>query len=126
MEQFVCVLGGVCLLVVGIALRRVQPPDWTSKHLDELQQRKVSGYGKFQNVVRAINNCLISLIGAIIVGTAAVPHGRVWALLWSVVFTLILFCILLAMLDAFSSLLAYRRTLPATMRHTLGDDSKQL
>jgi hypothetical protein len=69
---------------------------------------------------------LISVIGGLIVCTAALPHGRSWMIAWSAIFSMLLLCIFLAMLDAFSSILAYRRTLPATIRRTLGDDSKQL
>jgi hypothetical protein len=126
MEQILCVICGVCLLIVGVALSKLQPPDWTSKHLDDAQQRKVDTCGRLQRVVRWINNRLISLIGGLIVCTAAIPHGRVWMLAWSVVLSMTLLCIFLAMIDAFSSLLAYRWTLPTTIRRTLGDDSKQL
>lgn len=126
MEQFFCVLLGVCLLIIGIVLTRLQPPDWTSKHLDDAQQRKVNACSRLQRIARWINNRLISVIGGLIVVTAAIPHGRNWMVVWSAIFSLLLLCIFLAMVDALSSIWAYRRTLPATIRATLGEDTKHL
>ena len=68
-----------------------------------------------------MNNSLLIAIGAIILATAFVAHGKVWMLLWSGVLLLLLICIFLAMLDAYSSLASYKRALPEAARRSFTD-----
>lgn len=124
-EQLFCVIGGVCLIIAGVALSRLRPPDWSSASMTTLEQQRINTYSRFQRGIRWINNRLISVIGGLIVCTAAIPHGRNWIIAWSAIFFFLLMCIFLAMLDALSSIFSYKRTLPSTLRSTLGEDSKQ-
>ncbi|MFO0941275.1 MAG: hypothetical protein U0930_10950 [Pirellulales bacterium] len=124
-EQVFCVVGGIAVFLAGIALSRMRSPDWKSDQMTDHEQRHANKLGQVQRVFRWINNKLICIIGGMIVTTAAIPHGRYWMIAWSAIFFLLLICILLAMLDALSSLFAYRHTLPSTLRGTIGEDANQ-
>lgn len=124
-EQVFCVVGGLCLIVAGVALARLRAPEWYSRDSSEQRQHQADYISKLQRVLRWWNNRLIAAIGGLIVCTAAIPHGKHWMLAWSTIFVLLLLVILLAILDAFSSIIAYRRSLTTTLRSTLQDDSKQ-
>lgn len=122
-EQLICVLGGISLMAVSVGLSRVQAPQWSSKLLTDKERAKIQIYSRFQRALRWVNNRLLALIGGLIVCTAAIPHGRPWMWTWASIFFLLLICIFLAMLDALSSILVYKHSIPSTMRGTLVESS---
>lgn len=125
MESIACVVGGVCLIGTGLALFWLRPPNWQSDgELADVNRKAIERWSGVQRLVRLSNNSLLILIGGLIVTTAFVPHGRVWMLLWSAILVLLLVCILLAMLDAFSSLVGYRRALPEAARRSFGNSQE--
>lgn len=123
-EQVVCVVGGVAVFLAGIALARFRSPDWKSDNMNDREQLHAGRLVVVQRGLRWINNKLLCLIGGMIVCTAAFPHDRTWIIAWSAIFFLVLLCILLAMLDAVSSLVAYRHTLPSALRGTIDEDQQ--
>ncbi|MCA9132377.1 MAG: hypothetical protein KDA45_04460 [Planctomycetales bacterium] len=124
MEFFACVFGGLALIVCGLSLFKLRPPNWESDgDLATAPKRAIARWSFFQRYIRYLNNSLLVVIGVGIVATAFVPHGQRWMLLWTVILVLLLVSILLALLDAMSSLAGYRRALPEAARRSLSDDS---
>ncbi len=123
-EVTACILGGVALIGCSLALTRLRPPDWQSDgELTAPHQRAIARWAGLQRVVRLLNNGLLGFIGAAIMATVLVPHGRAWMVLWCAILVLLLICILFAMIDACSSLAGYRRALPEAARRSLGTGS---
>ncbi|MFK7734506.1 MAG: hypothetical protein AB8B50_00660 [Pirellulaceae bacterium] len=121
MEFTACLVGGLSLIGCGIALGWLRPPNWQSDgELAGNQQAAIEWWAKIQRFVRMLNNGMLILIGGLIVATAFIPHGRVWMLFWCGILVLLFGCILLAMLDAMSSLAGYKRALPEAARRTFG------
>lgn len=119
MEFIACLAGGIALMVCGVALFWLRPPNWQSDG-DLVDQHRVAiqRWARVQIAVRWANNVLLVAIGGLIAATAFVPHGRTWMLFWSGILLLLLVCILLAMIDAMSSLAGYRRALPEAARRS--------
>ncbi len=121
MEMLLCFLGGFALVACGVFLSRFEPPNWAGdvdpRHREG---RSVARWSAFQVRIRRMNNFLLMLIGAAIASTGAVPHGNTWLVLWFTILVALLVCILLACLDAFSSLAGYKNALPEAARRSLG------
>lgn len=119
MEFIACLAGGIALMVCGVALFWLRPPNWQADgDLVDQQRVAIQRWSRVQTAVRWANNVLLVVIGALIACTAFVPHGRTWMLFWSGILLLLLVCILLAMIDAMSSLAGYRRALPEAARRS--------
>ena len=113
-------------MITGAALFWLRPPNWHSDgEFTEEHRLAIEKWGGIQRFVRYANNSLLILIGSIIVATAFVEHGKVWMLLWSGILMLLLLCIFLAMIDAYSSLASYRRALPEAARRSFTDAERQ-
>lgn len=126
-----CIVGGLVLIASGAMLSRLRPPDWSSDgELSDEHRRPLIRWGRFQRILRLANNALVSIIGGAIVGSAFIPRGRAWGIAWCVILALVLLTIVLAMIDAFSSLAGYRRALPEAARRSMIDrpllQSKQM
>lgn len=122
MESIACIVGGLGLIACGLGLFRVRAPNWQDDgELAEEERRAIERWSKVQRIVRYLNNSLLMAIGASIAATAFIPHGRRWALAWVAIFVALLVCILLASIDAFSSLAGYRRALPEAARRSFQD-----
>ncbi len=125
METMACLVCGLGLIISGIGLRYLSPPDWqVDGELLEEQRRALQGWSRFQRRIRQWNNAQLGLTGACILVTAWVPHGKTWFLLWCGILLLLFSCCVLAMLDALSSVAGYRRALPEAARRSFGNDSK--
>lgn len=122
MEFIACIVGGAVLIGCGVSLFCMPTPNWHSHEAPAAGPRAAPRRSNFQRNLRFSNNSLLISIGAIIVATAFVPHGRAWMLLWTAILVLLLICILLAMIDAMSSLAGYRQALPEAARRSLGSD----
>ena len=126
MEYFACIAGGIALMGCGAGLFLVRAPAWpqdeapTDKPHDAVTKR--SG---FQIGVRYLNNFLLIIAGGVIASTPFVPRGRIWMLLWAAILLLLVGCILLALIDALTSLSGYRKALPRAARRSLGSDHEQ-
>lgn len=122
-EDIACITGGSLLIASAFWLSRMAPPDWTThgELLDE-SQRAIARWATLQRVVRGINNFMVAIIGGAIAAAAFVPHTRYWMLLWCAILAAVMFCIFLAMLDAFSSLAGYRRALPEAARRSFAEE----
>jgi hypothetical protein len=120
MEIIACITCGTTLIVCAFALTYLRAPNWQEDgELLEEHQRAIERWAKLQRRVRQLNNSLLGIIGATMIGSIFVPRGRGWLVLWSAILVLLLFCILFAMIDAFSSMAAYRRALPEAARRSL-------
>ncbi len=118
-----CILAGATLIACGAALSRLRPPEWHNvAKLGEEPLREIAKWASIQRMIRLVNNSLLSMIGGAIVATVFVPRGQAWIGLWCVILLLLLVCILLAMMDAVSSLAGYRRALPEITRRSLDLD----
>jgi hypothetical protein len=124
-EQVFCLICGLGLVGAGIGLSRLHAPDWTNDHLTDAELNKINTWSSLQRRSRWFNNRLISLMGIVMIAVGGIPHGRVWIWTWASIFVMLLLCVTLAMLDAVSSLIAYRKALPSTMRSTLGNNSRK-
>jgi hypothetical protein len=119
MEFAACLTGGLGLMICGMALFSLRPPNWKNDgELLEIHRTVIERWALLQRIVRWLNNLMLIVIGGLIAATAFVPHGQVWMLLWSVILLLLLVAILFAMVDAFSSLAGYRRALPEAARRS--------
>lgn len=120
MESFACIVGGLALISCGGGLFLIRAPDWPqdASHSDALRS-SIERWSKFQRGVRFLNNIVLMFAGVAIVLTALVPRGRVWVWLWSSVLLLLMLSILLAMIDALTSLSGYRKSLPRVTESSL-------
>jgi hypothetical protein len=118
-ETAFCLISGIALVGFGFGLSRLRPPNWSADVPSSPQgHASIARWASFQRFVRAFNNILIVSIGAGI-GTAGVlPHNRIWFLLWFTILVALLFCILLAFLDALSSMAGYRQAMPEAVRRS--------
>lgn len=129
--EVVCIVTGMALVGAGIALFRLRQPNWKDEgDLVEHHRVVIERWSLVQRYVRSINNCLLILIGGLIVATAFINRevsggGRMWGLTWIAIMVLLLGCILLAMIDALSSLAGYKRALPEAARRSFSDPSKK-
>ena len=110
-------------MACGVGLYFVRTPAWPQEH-DAAEQTHEAELrsSRFQIVVRYVNNALVIAIGGLITLTAFVRHGSAWMLLWTVILLLLMVCIVLAVIDALSSLSSYRKALPQAARRSLGSD----
>lgn len=116
---------GLALIASSLGLARLRLPNWQSDgELLETPKREIERWGKIQRIVRKLNNGLLALIGAAIFLSSVVPRGRLWMLMWSAILLLLMICVMLAMVDAFSSLASYRRALPEAARRSLGSEQQ--
>ena len=124
MQLWACLVGGAAMVISGICLFRLRPPDWQSESqlAAEANRKVVARWSGFQRALRMTNNILIAIIGVAIMASPFVQPGKPWLLTWISILLLLLLCVLLAMLDAFSSLAGYRRVLPEVARQQLGND----
>lgn len=123
MEFFVCIAGGIALMGCGAGLFLVRAPAWPQEESPpDSDQTSETRRSKFQIAVRYLNNALLIVAGGVIFSTAFVPHGRTWMLLWAGILVLLAMCILLAIVDALTSLSGYRKALPHVARRSLGGD----
>lgn len=72
----------------------------------------------FQRGVRRCTNILLGLTGTLVFFCAFVPHGRTWMALWLLIFLALLTALLLAGLDAISSMIGYRKAIPEAARRS--------
>ncbi len=123
MEFFACIIGGIALIACGGGLFLVRAPHWPQDetHTDAVRN-SIKRWSKFQRGVRFLNNTVLIAAGGAIVSAAFVPHGRTWMLLWSSVLLLLLLSILLAMIDALTSLSGYRKSIPRVAEHSLSNE----
>ena len=119
MELYACLLGGAALVVSGLALSRLAPPDWAADVDPEIDEgQKLARWSAFQSRVRRSNNFLLVLIGTGIAASGMLPRGNVWLVLWFAILVALLVCILLAFLDALASLAGYKRAVPEAARRS--------
>ncbi len=118
MEMYACLIGGAALLLSGIGLSRLAPPDWTMSDMGFDEGRSIARWSAFQSRVRRSNNLLMMVIGVSIAASGLVPHGNAWLFLWFAILVALLVCILLAFLDALSSLAGYRHAVPEAARRS--------
>lgn len=117
MEPWLCIAGGACLIASSFVLSRMRLPDWTDNaEVTPQMGRSLARWSFFQRIVRRCNNWLLALTGVLICLTGFVPHGRAWIMLWLSVLLLIVLVLLLAGLDALSSMASYRRAVPDVAR----------
>jgi hypothetical protein len=119
MEMYACLLGGAALVLSGLALSRLAPPDWAADvdpAFDEGQS--IARWSAFQWRVRRWNNFLLVLIGTGIAASGLMPRGNEWLMLWFAILVALLVCILLAFLDALASLAGYKRAVPEAARRS--------
>jgi uncharacterized membrane protein len=119
MEMYACLLGGAALVLSGIGLSRLAPPDWAADVDPAFDERRsIARWSVFQSRVRRFNNILLVMIGAGIAASGLIPHGNAWLVLWFAILVALLVCILLAFLDALSSLAGYRQAVPEAARRS--------
>lgn len=118
MEMSLCLTVGLLLVACGFGLSRLRPPDWASEGQLATSGRVIARWASFQRLVRLLNNGLIAIIGLSIATAGVLPHGRMWFLLWCAILVALLVCILLAFLDALSSLAGYRQAIPEAVRRS--------
>lgn len=118
MEMYACLIGGAALLLSGFGLSLLAPPDWTMSGTGLDVERSIARWSAFQWRVRRSNNLLLMAIGVSIAASGLVPHGNAWLFLWFAILVALLVCILLAFLDALSSLAGYRHAVPEAARRS--------
>ncbi len=117
--MYTCLLAGAALVISGLALSRLAPPDWAADVNPEFDEGKsVARWSAFQGRVRRSNNFLLVLIGAAIAASGMLPRGNAWLVLWFAILVALLVCILLAFLDALASLAGYKRAVPEAARRS--------
>ncbi|MEM7477599.1 MAG: hypothetical protein AAF483_21640 [Planctomycetota bacterium] len=106
---------------LGLALARLRPPNWQADGaLVDGERMAIQRWARVQQFVRILNNSLICAAGFLIAITGSVPHGKTWLWLWTAILLVLMTCIVLAMVDAISSLAGYKRALPEAARRSLG------
>ena len=123
MELYACLLGGVALMLCGFLLSRIAPPDWANDDTSDDASRSIARWSAFQWRVRRSNNFLLIVIGAGIAASGLIPHGNAWLFLWFAILVALLVCILLAFLDALSSLAGYRHAVPEAARRSFSSNT---
>lgn len=119
MEMYACFLAGAALVISGLGLSRLAPPDWGADVDPAFDERKsLARWSAFQWRVRRSNNFLLVLIGAAIAASGTLPRGNAWLVLWFAILVALLVCILLAFLDALASLAGYKRAVPEAARRS--------
>ncbi len=119
MELYACLLGGVALVLSGLGLSRLSPPDWGADVGPAMDEGKsLARWLAFQRRVRRSNNFLLILIGTGIAASGTLPRGNAWLVLWFAILVALLVCILLAFLDALASLAGYKRAVPEAARRS--------
>lgn len=111
MEMLACLLSGCFLMFAGLALGRMQLPDWTEYSTSD-EKQKLHRSASFQKILRSFNNGIIIVIGAGIALSVLIPHGKVWIILWATIVVGLLICIMLALVDGLVTLASYQKTVP--------------
>ena len=119
METVLCIGGGLVMISGAIGLAFLRAPQWifgidTSTIGGRSMQRVVN----FQSGVRRSTNILLGLTGGLVLCSAFVPHGRSWMALWLLIFLALLVTVILAGLDAISSMIGYRKSIPEVARRS--------
>jgi hypothetical protein len=123
--EIACLLGGAALVLSGLALSRLAPPDWGADVDPEFDEgQSVARWSAFQWRVRRSNNFLLMLIGTGIATSGFLPRGNAWIVLWAAILVALLVCILLAFLDALASLAGYKRAVPEAARRSFSRNRK--
>lgn len=119
MEIYLCLFGGTALVLSGLVLSRLAPPDWAADVDPALEEgQSLARWSAFQWRVRRSNNLLLIMIGAAIAASGLLPRGNAWLMLWAAILVALLVCILLAFLDALASLAGYKRAVPEAARRS--------
>ena len=119
MEMYTCLLAGTALVLSGLALSRLAPPDWAADVDPAFDEGKsLARWSAFQWRVRRSNNILLVMIGSAIATSGMLPRGNAWLVLWFAILVALLVCILLAFLDALASLAGYKRAVPEAARRS--------
>ncbi len=122
MESWVCFLIGVALVISSAMLSRLRPPDWTKiGPIAPESEASLERWSRFQRAIRFINNLLLALIGVLIGATGLMAHTQTWMIVWLSVLLLLMIVVLLACLDAFTSMTGYRRAVPEAARRSFGE-----
>ncbi len=124
MEQIACIVGGMLLIACAYGLTRLKPPDWFAGGGEE--SKTLLRWSAVQRGVRNVNNAMLAVVGVAIVSTAFIQQMPIKLVVWSGVLVLLMISIVLAMADAVSSLMGYRRALPEAARKSLSKDSRLL
>ena len=119
MESMLCITGGLVMISGAIGLAFLRPPQWmlgmdTSTKGGQSMERVIA----FQRGVRRCTNILLALTGGLVFSSAFVPHGRSWMALWLLIFIALLAALMLAGLDAISSMVGYRKAIPEAARRS--------
>ncbi len=123
MEMSMCLIVGIGLVLFGIGLSRLRPPNWNSDvSVSYAGYATIARWATFQRFVRLFNNALLVALGIAIAMAGLIPHNRVWFLLWFSILIGLLFSIMLAFLDALSSMAGYRQAIPEAVRRSFGKD----
>lgn len=124
--ETVCIIVGVSLIAAGLAMFLIPQPNWKDEgELVEHHRVAIERWSKVQRYVRKGNNTLIVLIGVLIYASAFMERNRTWGYLWLAILGLVMLCIVLAMIDAMSSLAGYKRALPEAARRSFSDPSRK-
>jgi hypothetical protein len=117
--MYTCLFAGAVLVLSGLGLSRLAPPDWAADVDPAFDEGKsVARWSAFQWRVRRSNNFLLVLIGTAIAASGMLPRGNAWLVLWFAILVALLVCILLAFLDALASLAGYKRAVPEAARRS--------
>ncbi len=119
MNSWVCIVVGTSLITVSLLLSKLRPPEWPK---DETRADvDLRRWASFQRTVRKLNNLLLALIGVLITSTGLIAQGQAWMILWLCILLLLMIVVLLACLDAFTSMTGYRRAVPEAARRSFGE-----
>ena len=119
MELILCISGGLLMMGGAIGLAFVRAPQWMLD-MDTTTRgaRSIKRVAGFQRAVRRCINILLGMTGGVMFVCAFVPHGRTWMALWLLIFLSLLTTLVLAGLDAISSMVGYRKSIPEVARRT--------
>ena len=122
MESWGCIVIGMALIASSALLSRLRPPDWTKVGpVAPQSDASMERWSSFQRTIRLINNLLLALIGVLIGVTGLMAHTQTWMIVWLCVLLLLMIVVLLACLDAFTSMTGYRRAVPEAARRSFGE-----